>query len=127
MSHISHISVMSIPVSDQDRAKAFYADALGFEVLADEEFAPGRRWVQLAPAGAQTSITLTTWFDDYPPGTVRGNILDVDDLAATKAECSQRGVEFPEEDMATPWGRFAAFADPDGNRWSFREPPASER
>jgi catechol 2,3-dioxygenase-like lactoylglutathione lyase family enzyme len=124
MSNISRISVISIPVSDQDRAKAFYAETLGFDVLADGEFGDGQRWIQLAPEGSDnTSITLTTWFDDYPPGTVRGNLLEVRDLDDAKVELSQRGLEFEGDDQDTPWGRFAPFRDPDGNRWSLHEPP----
>ena len=118
---INHVSVISVPVSDPDRAKAFYAETLGFDVLSDSEFAPGRRWLQLVPPGAQTSITLTTWFEDFPPGALRGLILDVDDLDATRRELEGRGVDFPEDSMDTPWGRFAAFADPDGNRWSLHQ------
>ncbi len=122
MGTIKHISVISIPVSDPERAKVFYADTLGFAVLADSEFAPGRRWVQLAPEGAQTSITLTTWLDDLPPGSVRGNILEVVDLAVARAEFEARGLVFTGPDDETPWGTFAPFADPDGNRWSLHEP-----
>jgi catechol 2,3-dioxygenase-like lactoylglutathione lyase family enzyme len=123
MSSIRRISVISIPVSDPDRAKAFYAETLGFDVLSDSEFGDGRRWIQLAPEGSgNTSITLTTWFDDYPPGTVRGNLLEVRDLDDAKVELTHRGLEFPGDDMDTPWGRFADFADPDGNRWSLHEP-----
>ena len=123
MGNISRISVISIPVSDPDRAKAFYAETLGFDVLADSEFGDGRRWIQLAPEGSDnTSITLATWFDDYPPGTVRGNLLEVRDLNDAKVELSHRGLEFEGEDLDTQWGRFAAFADPDGNRWSLHEP-----
>ncbi len=123
MATIKYISVISIPVSDQGRAKAFYAETLGFQVLNDSEFGTGQRWVQLAPEGAQTSITLTTWFDDYPPGSVRGNVLEVDDLDAAKTELGGRGVTFSGDDMDTPWGKFAPFADPDGNRWDLHEPP----
>jgi catechol 2,3-dioxygenase-like lactoylglutathione lyase family enzyme len=116
-----HISVISIPVSDQERAKAFYAETLGFEVLTDAEFAPGRRWVHLAPPGAQTTITLTTWFDDFPPGSLRGLILDVPDVEAARGELGGRGLTFTGEIDRTPWGRFLAFEDPDGNRWSLHD------
>jgi catechol 2,3-dioxygenase-like lactoylglutathione lyase family enzyme len=127
MSTILRISVISIPVSDPERAKSFYADTLGFDVLADSEFGPGQRWIQLAPEGHRnTSITLTTWFDDYAPGTVRGNILEVRDLDDAKTELGQRGLEFTGEDQDTPWGRFAGFQDPDGNRWSLHEPASRE-
>jgi predicted enzyme related to lactoylglutathione lyase len=118
---ISHISVVSIPVSDPDRAKAFYRDVLRLEVLADSEFAPGQRWIQLAPAGAQTTISLVTWLDDFRPGALRGLLLDVDDLDGEMAALRGRGLEFEGEVMDTPWGRFAGFQDPDGNRWSLHE------
>jgi catechol 2,3-dioxygenase-like lactoylglutathione lyase family enzyme len=122
---INRISVISIPVSDPDRAKAFYADTLGFDVLADEEFGADRRWIQLAPEGSgNTSITLTTWFDDYPPGSVRGLILEVRAIDDARVELSHRGMELSGEVDETPWGRFLAFTDPDGNRWSLHEPTA---
>jgi len=117
----SHISVLSVPVSDQDRAKAFYTDVLGFEVLADNPFSEDQRWVQLAPPGAQTAITLTTWFEDYQPGSLRGVILEVPDLDAELASFRERGGLLDGEVDETPWGRFAAFRDPDGNRFSFHE------
>lgn len=121
MTAVKRIELISIPVSDPDRAKAFYADTLGFELLADNAFGPGQRWIQLVPPGAETSITLTTWFDDYPPGTVRGNIIEVEDLAAAKTELEGRGLTFTDVDQVSPWGAFAPFADPDGNRWSLHE------
>ena len=62
---ISHISLLSLPVSDQDRAAAFYVGTLGFELVADNRMGPAQRWVQVAPKGATTSITLVTWFDDF--------------------------------------------------------------
>ena len=124
MSNIRRISVISIPVSDPDRAKAFYGDTLGFDLLADEQFAPGQRWIQLAPpeGSDNTSITLTTWFDDFPPGSVRGLILEVRDMDEARVELNHRGMEFDGEVDDTPWGMFLAFADPDGNRWSLHEP-----
>jgi catechol 2,3-dioxygenase-like lactoylglutathione lyase family enzyme len=123
MGSINRISVISIPVSDQDRAKAFYAETLGFDCIADREFGDGRRWVQLAPEGSDnTSITLTTWFDDLRPGSVRGLILEVRDLDEARVELNHRGMVFDGDSDDTPWGRFLAFTDPDGNRWSLHEP-----
>ena len=116
-----HISVISIPVSDQDRSRDFYADGVGFAVITDGPFGEGLRWVQLAPPGAQTSITLTTWFEDLAPGSVRGLILDVDDLPGARSAMEGRGVRFTEDTYDTPWGSFAAFEDPDGNRWSLHQ------
>ena len=122
MGSIRRIEVISIPVSDPDRAKTFYSDTLGFDCLADEQFAPGQRWIQLAPEGASnTSIALTTWLEDFPPGSVRGLILEVRDLDECRVELTHRGMEFDGEVDETPWGRFLAFADPDGNRWSLHE------
>jgi catechol 2,3-dioxygenase-like lactoylglutathione lyase family enzyme len=116
-----YISVVSIPVSDQDRSRDFYADGLGFEVISDGPFGEGQRWLQLAPPGAQTSITLVTWLDDLRPGTVRGLILDVDDIGAERGAMEGRGVRFTADTFDTPWGSFAAFEDPDGNRWSLHQ------
>ena len=119
---ISHLSVISVPVSDPGRARDFYRDQLGFEVLQDNEFAPGQRWIQLAPPDAQTSITLTTWFDDFPPGVLRGVILEVDDIEGEVARLRQGGLSFDGDIDDMPWGRFAAFRDPDGNRLSLHQP-----
>ena len=121
---IDAVGTVSVFVADQERAKAFYADVLGFEVLADSPFGEGMRWVQLAPAGAQTSITLTTWLDDFPPGSLRGVILDVADLDAEVASYRERGGELDGDVMDTPWGRFQGFKDPDGNRFDFHQEPA---
>lgn len=123
MGSLRRISVISIPVSDPERAKSFYLDVLGFDLIADEEFGQGHRWIQLAPEGSRnTSITLVTWFDDYPPGSVRGNLIEVRDLDDARVELTHRGLEFDGDANSTPWGRFLAFADPDGNRWSLHEP-----
>jgi catechol 2,3-dioxygenase-like lactoylglutathione lyase family enzyme len=123
MGSIRRISLISIPVSDQERAKAFYAETLGFDVLADAEFGHGMRWIELAPEGSQnTSISLVTWFDDYPPGAVRGNLIEVRDLDDARVELGRRGLTFDGDAEDTPQGRFLAFADPDGNRWSLHEP-----
>jgi catechol 2,3-dioxygenase-like lactoylglutathione lyase family enzyme len=116
-----HISVISIPVSDQERARDFYADGVGFAVVADAPFGDGQRWIQLAPPDGDTAITLVTWFDDLKPGSVRGLILDVDDISAAREAMAGRGVPFTEETWTTPWGSFAGFEDPDGNRWSLHQ------
>jgi len=119
---ITHLSVLSVPVEDPDRARDFYRDRLGFELLLENEFAPGQRWIQLAPPGAQTSITLTTWFEDFRPGSLRGVILEVEDIDAELTRLRDGGVTFEGEVDDTPWGRFAAFRDPDGNRLSLHQP-----
>ena len=115
------ISFVSIPVTDPDRAKRFYVDALGFTCGADEEFAPGRRWIDLAPPGGGAGITLVTWFDAMPAGSVQGLVLAVDDIDATYEVLAARGVSFNGPVDDTRYGRFASFADPDGNGWVLRE------
>lgn len=110
------IDVVSIPVSDQDRAKTFYADVLGFEVVRDNAFGNGQRWVQLRPPGGEASITLVTWFEGMRPGAVQGLVLQVEDIERLQADLKERGLEIGEVETQ-PWGRFAAFRDPDGNGW----------
>ena len=117
---INRIDIVSIPVSDQDRAKSFYEKVLGFKVVRDNPMGPGRRWVELAPPHAATSITLVTWFESMPPGAIKGLVLDTDDLEGTCATLAQRGLSLPDVESA-PWGRFVTFEDPDGNGWVLQE------
>jgi catechol 2,3-dioxygenase-like lactoylglutathione lyase family enzyme len=111
---ISHVQVLSLPVTDQDRALRFYSDVLGFDVVHDVAMPVGR-WLQVRPPGAETSVTLVTWFDSMPPGTLRGLVLECDDLDRDVAELGRRGVTFDDGIRKEPWGRYATFADPDGN------------
>ena len=69
-----------IPVSDQAAAKGFYTDVLGFEVVRDNPMGPEQRWIQLRPPGADTSITLVTWLEAMPAGSVKGLVLSCDDI-----------------------------------------------
>jgi len=111
---INQLDVVSIPVSDQDRAKQFYRDVLGFEELADQRMFPQMRWVQLAPKGAATSVTLVNWFESMPAGSLRGLVLQTPDLDKDIAALNAKGVKTsPAESQ--PWGRFVTFSDPDGN------------
>lgn len=111
---IDCLDVVSIPVSDQDRAKAFYRDVLGFEVLADQAMTPSMRWVQLAPPGAATSVTLVTWFESMPAGSLRGLVLQTTTLDADVAALHAKGVATSPIE-AQPWARYVTFFDPDGN------------
>ena len=96
---LTNLEVISVPVSDQDRAKAFYAEQLGFSVDIDSSFADGSmRWVMLRPPGSGTAITLVTWFDTMPAGSLKGSVLGCDDLEKTLADLEARGVSFHEED-----------------------------
>jgi catechol 2,3-dioxygenase-like lactoylglutathione lyase family enzyme len=112
---VTQVRVVSVPVSDQERAKAFYVETLGFELLADSPMGPEQRWVQVGPKGGQTSLTLVTWFDTMPPGSLRGVVLECDDLRATRDQLAARGVAFNQEIEEQPWGTFTTFDDPDGN------------
>lgn len=117
---IRRIAIMSVPVSDQEAAKSFYSDVLGFEVIRDNPMGPDRRWVQMGPADEETSITLVTWFDAMPPGSLRGMVLDTADIEATHQLLRSRGLDISEIEDA-PWGRYATFSDPDGNGWVLQQ------
>jgi catechol 2,3-dioxygenase-like lactoylglutathione lyase family enzyme len=120
---LTSLLVVSVPVSDQDRAKQFYADVLGFSVAMDATFAGGSmRWVMLRPPGGGTAITLVTWFETMPAGSLTGSVLGCDDLEQTLAQLSDRGVSFAEDEIQeAPWGRWKTFADPDGNGWVLQQ------
>lgn len=118
---IRAIEVVSIPVSDVDRAKAFYAETLGFTLDIDNPIGDGMRWVQLTPPGGGASISLVTWNEDMPPGAIKELYLACDDIVATAAALADRGVQFTQPVFDTPFGRFARFADPDGNGWQLHE------
>jgi catechol 2,3-dioxygenase-like lactoylglutathione lyase family enzyme len=123
MTQLSHLQVISIPVRDQDRAKAFYRDVLGFQEIADSPMGPDMRWVQLGLPDAGTSITLVTWFESMPPGSLKGVVLATNDVDAAAAELARKGVQLsPMEDA--PWGRFTTFDDPDGNGFVLQAAPA---
>lgn len=112
---ITKVQLFSLPVTDQDRAKAFYVDTLGFELVADTAMGPGQRWVQVRPPDGETSITLVTWFADMPPGSAKGTVVETDDLDADVAAIRSRGVDIAGGIQDAPWGRFVTFDDPDGN------------
>ena len=114
------IAIISLPVSDQAVAKTFYTETLGFKVLRDNPMGPDQRWIQIAPDDGGTSLTLVTWLDKMPPGSVQGLVLDTDDIDADRDALAARGLEITEVGD-TPWGRFAMFQDPDGNGWVLQQ------
>ena len=77
---VRFVQLFSVPVTDQARARDFYVGVLGFELVREQPMGPGRQWVQVRPRGAETAITLVTWFDEMPAGSVRGLVLETDDL-----------------------------------------------
>jgi catechol 2,3-dioxygenase-like lactoylglutathione lyase family enzyme len=111
--NITHVRLLTIPVSDQDAAKAFYTDKLGFEVVSDQSMGPVR-WLQLTPKGAQTNVVLANHVPDVAPGSMHGLLLETSDLDADCAELRRAGVEI-DGPQDLPWGRQATLTDPDGN------------
>jgi predicted enzyme related to lactoylglutathione lyase len=116
------LELIAVPVSDADRAKAFYADQVGFAVDHDHAVKEGLRFIQLTPAGSGCSIAIGEGVTEMEPGSLEGLQLVVDDVEAARNELAGRGVEVSEiEDF--PWGRFVFFSDPDGNRWAVQQIP----
>ena len=115
---ITKARTVGVYVSDQDRALDFYVDKLGFEKRTDEPMGPEARWIEVAPAGAETVLVLFT-----PPGqedrigTFSNVVFECDDIEATYRELRGRGVEFTEEPSEQPWGMWAQFKDVDGNEF----------
>jgi catechol 2,3-dioxygenase-like lactoylglutathione lyase family enzyme len=112
---ITHVQLLSLPVRDQDRARDFYVNVLGFDVVRENPMGPDARWVEVAPKAGQTSITLVTWFPTMPPGSVKGMVLRTDDLEVDVAALTERGVTIEGGIQEQLWGRFVTFDDPDGN------------
>jgi catechol 2,3-dioxygenase-like lactoylglutathione lyase family enzyme len=111
---LTDISIVSVPVSDQDRSLAFYVDVLGLELLDDSPMGPTMRWVRIAPKLAQTSITLVTWFPSMVPGSLKGLLFNTDNLEDDVDRIRAAGVEVSEV-QEEAWGRYVTFDDPDGN------------
>ncbi|MDP9090945.1 MAG: glyoxalase superfamily protein [Pseudomonadota bacterium] len=120
---ITSFEIISVPVTDQERAKQFYRDVLGFELLREEAFGASGKWIQLAPKGCATTIALVSWFDSMRPGGLQGVMLNVTDIERDHQELKGRGLELTDIGQQ-PWGRFTMFKDPDGNGWILRQPPA---
>lgn len=116
------LELIAIPVSDVDRAKAFYTERAGFNADHDHRVSDELRFVQLTPPGSACSIALGAGVTDAPPGSVKGLQLVVSDAAAARAELQGRGVEVSEL-QEFPWGKFVFFSDPDGNAWAVQELP----
>jgi catechol 2,3-dioxygenase-like lactoylglutathione lyase family enzyme len=126
------LEVVVVPVSDVDRAKAFYAEQLGFNVDHDTQISEGNRIVQLTPPGSACSIVVGEGIvPDMSPGSLKGLQLVVPDIHAARAQLVQRGVEVgeiqvmgesptPQPDPLDNVG-FVFFSDPDGNDWAVQQ------
>ncbi len=119
---IVSFEIISVPVSDQERAKLFYRDILGFDLLREEPMGPSAKWIQLSPKGCSTTIALVAWFDTMRPGGLQGVMLNVTDIDADHRVLAARGLKLSPIEQQ-PWGRYAMFSDPDGNGWILRQPP----
>jgi predicted enzyme related to lactoylglutathione lyase len=116
------LELVAVPVSDVDRAKAFYAEKVGFNADQDHTVSNTLRFVQLTPPGSACSIAIGKGITGAAPGSVEGLQLVVSDIEAARSELAGRGVKVGEiQDF--PWGRFIFFADPDGNRWAVQQLP----
>jgi catechol 2,3-dioxygenase-like lactoylglutathione lyase family enzyme len=116
------LELVSVPVSDVDRAKAFYVDQAGFNADHDHVVSEDMRFVQLTPPGSACSIAIGKGTTDAEPGSVKGLQLVVDDADAAHDDLASRGVEVSDvQDF--PWGRFVFFSDPDGNGWAVQQIP----
>jgi len=123
---LTRVGTVTVQVSDQEKALEYYTEKLGFEVRSDQPMGPGQRWIEVAPAGAETRILLYLATPDAPGagtyeeaqarmGKVTGMVLEVDDIESTFAELKARGVTIVDEPAQQPYGWWGAFADQDGN------------
>jgi predicted enzyme related to lactoylglutathione lyase len=115
------LELVTIPVSDVDRAKAFYVEQAGFVDDHDHVVSDAMRFVQLTPPGSACSIAIGTGLTDVPPGSAQVQLV-VDDVETARAELHARGVDVSEV-QTFDWGSFVFFADPDGNRWAVQQLP----
>lgn len=117
------IELVPIPVTDVDRAKAFYVDQVGFNADHDHQVNADLRFVQLTPPGSACSVVMGTGITEMAPGSQRGVQMVVADVAAAREALLSKNVAASEIDVQ-PWGSFVTFADPDGNTWSLQQLPA---
>ena len=119
---IRSFEIISVPVSDQQRAKAFYRDVLGFDLVREQPMGPGMTWIQLAPKGQAVTIALVSWFEQMRPGGLQGVMINTDDIDEDHRMFTGRGLQLTEI-KEEAWGRYALFDDPDGNGWILRQAP----
>ena len=129
---LTMVGTITVHVTDQDKALAFYTEKLGFEKRADMPMGPDQRWLEVAPAGAQTRILLYKPTPDAPGadsyevakakiGTSTGMVLEVDDIVATFEDLKGKGVTIIDEAARQPWGWWGVFADQDGNSYGVHQ------
>jgi predicted enzyme related to lactoylglutathione lyase len=114
------LELIAVPVSDVERAKAFYVDQVGFNLDHDHTVNDDLRFIQLTPPGSACSITIGKGITKAQPGSVEGLQMVVADVEAARRQLVDHGVEASDV-QDYPWGRFVFFADPDGNRWALQQ------
>jgi catechol 2,3-dioxygenase-like lactoylglutathione lyase family enzyme len=119
------LELVPVPVTDVDRAKAFYVEQVGFHDDVDVRVSDALRFVQLTPPGSACSVVLGEGTTEMAPGSQQGLQMVVADAAAARAELLERGVSVSDVDVQ-PWGSFVFFADPDGNSWALQQLPPRE-
>jgi catechol 2,3-dioxygenase-like lactoylglutathione lyase family enzyme len=119
MANQMRLELIQVPVSDVDRAKAFYVEKVGFNADHDFQVTDELRFVQLTPPGSACSIALTSAGHQMAPGSIEGLQMVVDDAEASRRELAERGVEVSDVEVF-PWGSFVFFKDPDGNGWALQ-------
>ncbi len=116
------LEVVHVPVSDVDRAKAFYTEQIGFNADHDHQVNENLRFVQLTPPGSACSIAIGTGLTEMQPGSIKGLQMVVADVQEARDELLRRGAEVSEIEVH-PWGSFVFFSDPDGNSWALQQIP----
>jgi len=119
------LELIAVPVSDVDRAKAFYTEKIGFNADHDYQVRDNLRFVQLTPPGSACSIVIGVGITDMPPGSVKGLQMVVEDVKEVHDELLKRGAAVSEIEVM-PWGSFVFFSDPDGNGWSLQQLPVRQ-
>ncbi len=117
------LELIPAPVTDVDRAKAFYTEKIGFHADFDQQVREDLRFVQLTPPGSACSIVIGVGITTMQPGSLEGLLMVVSDVKAVREELVEGGVDISEIDVQ-PWGSFAYFRDPDGNSWSLQQVPS---
>jgi predicted enzyme related to lactoylglutathione lyase len=116
------LELVYVPVTDVDRAKAFYTEKIGFNADYDHQVSDELRFVQLTPPGSACSIAIGTGLTEMQPGSIKGLQMVVADIQEARDELTRRGAEVSEIEVH-PWGSFVSFSDPDGNSWALQQIP----
>ncbi len=116
------LELIPVPVTDVDRAKAFYVEKLGFNADHDHRVSEQVRFVQLTPEGSACSICIGEGLTEMTPGSMKGLQVVIDNAQAAHDELKAKGVDVSDVDEQV-WGKFVYFSDPDGNTWALQELP----